>query len=223
MLKSLDDLRTLGSLSQVNQTFHHAYKNESQVLLLSTARKEYGDLLDPMIEIAEFILNNEGGTISPLFYQRRRQNTTTPTPVFNSLLVKALLEIDSVLDTWLRIYEYRGPLGLLNYREMSSTPSLLERALHLPLPFPFPLPLPFLFYIGSISMSPARENTFVSRTSSSHIGPTPFFIDRSNNTGAFAAVHNSPARWEPSTTCQISSFSNSAPCTTLCTPSSLPY
>ena len=125
MLKSLDNLRTLASLSQVNQTFYRAYKNESQVLLLSTAKKEYGDLLDPMIEIAESILNNESGIILPLFHQRRRQNTTT-TPVFNSLLVKALLEIDSVLDTWLRIYEYRGPLGLLNYREMSSTPSLLE-------------------------------------------------------------------------------------------------
>ncbi len=127
MLKSVDDLRTLGSLSQVNQTFYRAYKNESQVLLLSTAKKEYGDLLDPMIEIATSILNNESGTLLPLFHQRHNNHTNTnTTPVLNSLLIKALLEIDSVLDTWLRIYEYRGPLGLLNYREMSSTPSLLR-------------------------------------------------------------------------------------------------
>ena len=120
MLRSINDLRTLGSLLQVNQTFYHAYKNESQALLLSTAKKEYGDLLDPMIEIAESMLN-DSGTI----FQRRQGQQPQPqnnaTPVFNSPLIKALLEIDSVLDTWLRIYEYRGPLGLLNYREMSST------------------------------------------------------------------------------------------------------
>ena len=129
MLRSVNDLRTLGSLLQVNQTFYHAYKNESQVLLLSTAKKEYGDLLDPMIEIAESILNDSG----TLFQRRQGQGQGQgqqpqpqpqlhhPIPVFNSPLIKALLEIDSVLDTWLRIYEYRGPLGLLNYREMSST------------------------------------------------------------------------------------------------------
>lgn len=124
MLKCVNDLQTLGSLLQVNQTFYHAYKNESQVLLFSTAKKEYGDLLDPMIEIAQSILNE--GAIVPLFQrpQRRVQQPHKPTVLFNSLLIKTLLEIDSVLDTWLRIYEYRGPLGLMNYREMSSHPLL---------------------------------------------------------------------------------------------------
>ena len=120
MLRSINDLRTLGSLLQVNQTFYHAYKNESQALLLSTAKKEYGDLLDPMIEIAESMLN-DSGTIFQRRQGQQQQPQNNPTPVFNSPLIKALLEIDSVLDTWLRIYEYRGPLGLLNYREMSST------------------------------------------------------------------------------------------------------
>jgi hypothetical protein len=110
----------------VNQTFYRAYKNESSALLLSTAKKEYGDLLDPMIEIAEAIRNE--GAIVPLRQRRGGPQVQPPPPrkpattVFNSLLVKALLDIDSVLDAWLRIYEYRGPLGLLHYREMSSTP-----------------------------------------------------------------------------------------------------
>ena len=124
MLKSVNDLQTLGSLLQVNQTFHHAYKNESQVLLFSTAKKEYGGLLDPMIEIAQSILNE--GAIVPLFQRPQRQvhQRHKPTVFFNSLLIKTLLEIDSVLDTWLRIYEYCGPLGLMNYSEMSSHPLL---------------------------------------------------------------------------------------------------
>jgi hypothetical protein len=129
MLKSVNDLRTLGSLLQVNQSFYHAYKKESQALLLSTSKKEYGVLLDPMIEIAESIFLNKETAIATLplepfqQQQRRRQvQVQVQATVFNSLLIKALLEIDSVLDTWLRIYEYRGPLGLLNYREMSSTP-----------------------------------------------------------------------------------------------------
>ena len=120
MLKSVSDLRTLGSLLRVNQTFYHAYKNESKALLLSTASKEYGDLLDPMIEIAGSILNESA--ILPLF-QRHQAQQLRDTTVFNPSLIKTLLEIDSVLDTWLRIYEYRGPLGLLNYREMFPPPS----------------------------------------------------------------------------------------------------
>ena len=102
-----------------------------------------------MIEIAGSILNNESAILPLELFQRRRQvrvqdqdqDQQQPQPqpqpqphkppVFNSLLIKTLLEIDSVLDTWLRIYEYRGPLGLLNYREMSSTsPTPLLLSVH---------------------------------------------------------------------------------------------
>src|SRR5258708_15243867 len=129
MLRSASDFHTLGSLLRVNQSFYRAYKNQSKHLLLSVAKSQYGELLIPMLDIAESIVT-ETGIMPPLAFQRSRhrpvfQRPRAPNPnplVFNSLLIRTLFEIDSVLDTWLRIYEYRGPLGLLNYREMSSTP-----------------------------------------------------------------------------------------------------
>ena len=206
MLRSVTDFRTLGALLRVNRTFYRAYEGESTALLRATARKEYGDLLGPMLAITESIL----GENAILPSQRRHAAQPRSAIAFDSLLIKTLLEVDSVLDAWLRIYEYRGPLALLNYREMSFTsPSVVGAHAHT--------------CIGSTSASPARESAFGSSTFFSRIGPIPFFIDPSSNTGAFAAVHNSPARWEPLITCQMSSFFTSNPCTTSCTPSSHPY
>lgn len=116
MLKSVDDFRTLGSLLLVNRIFYRAFKNESEALLLSTARNKYGDLLNPMLAIAQ-----KEYALTPS--QPRQARQPRKTVVFDSSLIQTLLEIDSVLDAWLRIYEYRGPLGLLNYREMFSISS----------------------------------------------------------------------------------------------------
>ena len=119
MLKSVDDFRTLGSLLRVNRTFYRAYQDESDALLRATARATYGDLLDPMLAVAASILQENPGV--PPSSQPR------PTPaVFNASLLNTLQHIHAVLHAWLRIYEYRGPLGLLNYREMFSSPHVLS-------------------------------------------------------------------------------------------------
>jgi hypothetical protein len=73
-----------------------------------------------MLEVAEYIIHES--VIFPLS-QPRQVWRPRKTMVFDSSLVKVLLEVNSVLDAWLRIYEYRGPLRLLNYRDMSSPPS----------------------------------------------------------------------------------------------------